>query len=249
MNVIRAGYDNPMAIWFEEDGKEGSAAVVPEGEAKPLVQYKYKLRSEMYKKIAHVLSFSQEFSMDFERLQNDILSRGMIDINNLLNGNLLVGVTAAATPYNTAAAFKSGVPVPKVNDFDALIAMKTQVKDSQFGLTPNAALMSAFKEGRMAATKDDNGNYIDRPSYLDDLSFIGNPGMAGDNVIVGDLTNYNVILRGGMLIRIGYNDGDFIRNMFSVVQEQFYYDYIADVRKSAIVKGPTFADVKTAISA
>ena len=46
-----------------------------------------------------------------------------------------------------------------------------------------------------------------------------------------------------------YNGTDFAENKFSVVMEQFYFDYIGNIRKKAIVKGPTFDVVKTAIAA
>jgi hypothetical protein len=50
-------------------------------------------------------------------------------------------------------------------------------------------------------------------------------------------------------VKVGYNGTDFAQNMFSVVIEQYYYDYISAARTPAIVKGPDFATVKTAISA
>jgi hypothetical protein len=80
------------------------------------------------------------------------------------------------------------------------------------------------------------------------LNFVGNPAMGVDDVIVGDLKQFNVILRGGLLMKIGYNGTDFAQNMFSVVLEQYYFDYISAIRAAAIVKGTTFAAVKTAIT-
>ena len=41
---------------------------------------------------------------------------------------------------------------------------------------------------------------------------------------------------------------DFAENKFSVVMEQYYFDWISNIRKSAIVKGPTFADVKAELA-
>ena len=249
VNLTRAGFEQAMAVWFEEIAKEGSAAVVAEGAPKPLVQYKYEMKTASYKKVAQLLNFTDEFVLDFERIQNEILGRGLIDLNNVLNATILADVVANAVGYNTATQFKAGEPVPNVNDYDVIAALKTQVKNSQFGLTPNGALMSAFKEGRMAITKDANGAYLNRPDYLNDLSFIGNPAVGTDQVVVGDFTNYNVLLRGGILVKVGYNGTDMAENKFSVVQEQYYQNYIADVRKETIVKGPDFATVKAALAA
>lgn len=93
-----------------------------------------------------------------------------------------------------------------------------------------------------------SGEWLDRPSVLDNLAFIGNPDVGTDNVIVGDLKAYNVILRGGFIVKVGYNGTDFAENKFSVVMEQYYYDYISTIRKKAIVKGADFATVKAALA-
>jgi hypothetical protein len=248
VNLVNATFENGrMAIWMEETAKQGGSAVVPEGGQKPLVQYAYELKSAQYRKQAQMLSFTDEFAMDFERTQSDILGRGLVDLINDINSDIMPRVIAAATAYNTGAQFTGGEPIPNANDFDAIVAMAAQVKNSTFGAMPNGALMSTFKEGRMAITKDAQGAYIGRPQYLDPVAFIGNPTMGNDNVVVGDFTNYNVILRGGVIVKVGYNGNDFAENKFSVVQEQFYFDYISEIRKKALVKGPTFADVKQAI--
>ena len=72
--------------------------------------------------------------------------------------------------------------------------------------------------------------------------------MAADAVVVGDLRQYHMVMRGGLIVKIGYNGTDFAENKFSVVMEQYYFDWISNIRKSAIVKGPTFADVKTELA-
>lgn len=101
----------------------------------------------------------------------------------------------------------------------------------------------------MGITKNTQGSYLNPPDVLSGLGFVGNPAMADDDVIVGDLKQYQILLRGGLIVRVGYNGTDFAQNMYSVVLEQFYFDYISTIRKPAIVKGQTFAAVKTAIAA
>jgi|GEM_PF-4933712 len=252
--TTQAGFDMPFAIWFEEQPKQGSSDIVAEGAAKPLVQYSYKLRSAEYKKEASLIGITQEFNMDFARLESDIMTKGRIDVTNRMNTSILANITAAATAYNTGAQFKGADGVPNVNDFDALAAMAAQVDNATFGNLAlgnmsNAAIMSTFKKYRMGITKSTQGEYLNRPEVLAGLNFVGNPDMGDDSVIVGDFTKYNIILRGGFLVKVGYNGNDFAENRFSVVMEQFYYDYISDIMKSAIVKGPDFATVKTAIAA
>jgi hypothetical protein len=54
-------------------------------------------------------------------------------------------------------------------------------------------------------------------------------------------------MRGGMIVRIGLNGNNMVENKFTVVQEQFYYDYISAARKVTLLKGPTFGAVKLLI--
>jgi hypothetical protein len=239
----------PIVMYYEEIAKSGAATVVTEGATKPTVQYSYKLVSKTYKKVAQLISFTEEFSIDFRRLQDDILNKGRIDLLNVVNADVLANLIAAATLYNTSSSFTGGGTdmVEYVNDFDAIAAMAAQVDNATLGNLANAAIMSTFKKYRMGVTKDGTGAYVNRPEVLNGINFVGNPDMAANAVVVGDLKQYNVILRGGLIVRIGYNGTDFAENKFSVVMEQFYFDYISDVRKPAIVKGPDFATVRDAI--
>ncbi len=245
-NIVNAGFEMPLAMWYEETAKQGSSAAVAEGGTKPATQYAYELKSATYKKEAVLLGFTDEFSMDFARLQSDILGKGRTDLVNRINTAILARVITAATAYNTSASFGS---VPLANDFDVLAAMAAQVDNATFGANANAAVMSTFKKYAMGVLKDNTGNYLNRPAVINNLAFVGNPAQGNDNVMVGDFTQYNILMRGGLIVKVGYNGTDFAENRFSVVMEQFYYDYISAIRAVAIVKGPDFATVKAAILA
>jgi hypothetical protein len=248
-NVVNAGYEMPLAMWFEEQAKAGASATVVEGATKPKSQFSYTLKSSTYKKEATLIGFTEEFSLDFGRLQSDILGKGKIDLINNINASVLTNILTAATAYNTASSFNGGVSMTNPNDYQVLAAMAAQVDSATFGANSNAAVMSTFKKYQLGTLQDSQGRWIDRPSVLNPLAFVGNPGMGADDVLVGDLKQYNVILRGGLIVRVGYNGTDFANNMFSVVLEQFYFDYISAIRAAAIVKGQTFAAVKTALTA
>lgn len=249
-NVVNAGWEMPFAMWYEEVAKQGASSTVAEGGTKPPVQYAYNLKTNSYKKEAALIGFTDEFSLDFARLQDDIMNKGRVDVINRINSVILGNVTTAATAYNTATQFKGGEVVADPNDYDVLAAMAAQVDNATYGALANTAAMSTFKKYRVGTLKaSTSGLWLDRPSVLDNLAFIGNPDMGADDVLVGDFKAYNIILRGGFIVKVGYNGTDFAENKFSVVMEQYYFDYISDIRKKAIVKGATFAAVKTAIGA
>lgn len=241
-NIINSGFEMPFAIWYEEQAKQGASATVAEGASKPLSQFAYALKSSTYKKEATLLGFTEEFSLDFPRLQSDILGKGRTDLINRINTAILANIKTAATAYNTQASF--GADVANVNDFDVLAAMAAQVDNATFGALANSAVMSTFKKYKMGITKSTQAEYVDRPSVLSNLAFVGNPAVAADDVMVGDFKQYNIMLRGGLILRMGYNGTDFAENRFSYVLEQYYFDYISTIRKAAIVKGPDFATVK-----
>lgn len=246
-NLVNVGFDMPFAIWYEEQAKQGASATVLEGGSKPLSQYSYTLKSSEYKKEATLLGFTNEFQMDFERLQSDILGKGRTDLINRINTAVLANVITAATAYNTQASFGTR-PAANLNDWIVLAAMAAQVDNATFGANANAAIMSTFKKYNLGTQQTTQMEWIDTPDVLAAMAKIGNPAMGADDVLVGDFKQYNILLRGGLIVRVGYNGTDFAENKFSTVMEQFYYDYISTLRTPAIVKGTTFAAVKTALT-
>jgi hypothetical protein len=250
VTIVNAGWDNMMAMWFEEVVKTGTSATVAEGGVKPLVQYGYTLKTQTYKKEAMLIGFTEEFSLDFARLQSDILQKGRIDVMNRINTALLADLIAAATAYSTGTAYKNGavVPTTNYNDYITIDAAAAQVDAATFGAKANAAIMNTYKNHRVNTQMDSQGRFLMPPAALNGIAMVGNPAMATDDLIVGDLKQLTLILRGGLIVRVGYNGTDFAQNMFSTVIEQYYYDYISAIRAVAIVKGQTFSAIKTAIT-
>ena len=244
-NLINAGFEKPFAMWYDEQAKDGASANVAEGGTKGKVQYKYDLKTSTYNKEAMLVSFTDEFSLDFRRLQDEILGKARVDLINRINDAILPRIKTAATAYNTSASFGT---VTDVNDFDVLAAMAAQVENATFATTANTAVMSTFKKHKLGIQKNNQGSYLNPPVSLSNIAFVGNPAVGTDDVLVGDFMNYNIILRGGMIVKVGYNGNDFAENKFSTVLEQYYFDYISSARTTAIVKGPDFATVKTAIT-
>lgn len=246
-NLVNVGFDLPIAIWYDEQAKQGASGTVAEGASKPLSQYAYTLKSAEYKKEATLLGFTNEFSIDFERLQSDVLGKGRIDVINRINSAILTNIISAATAYNTQASFGTRAAAA-VNDWVALAALAAQVDNATYGANSNAAVMSTFKKYNLGTQQTSQYEWIDTPDVLRNLALIGNPAMGADDVLVGDFKQYNILLRGGLIVKVGYNGTDFAENRFSTVIEQYYFDYISALRQTAIVKGTTFATVKAALT-
>ena len=144
------------------------------------------IESKSYKKKSVIISMTDEFSMDFVRLQSDILGKGRVDLINAVNDDILSGLISSATAYNTQADFGT---LAAPNDFHVLAAMAAQVDSATFGANANSAVMSTFKKYRLGTTTDADGNFINKPSVLDNLALVGNPGMTSDQVLVIAATN------------------------------------------------------------
>lgn len=249
VNLINVGFDNMFFTYFDEQAVQGASATVLEGGAKPLVQYTYALKSATYKKEAMLVGFTEEFSLDFARLQSDIMAKAQIDLINRINSAILPNIVSAATAFSIGATYSPvGNKVTAPNDWDVIAAMAAQSEQSTFSTQANAALVSTIKKYRMGTMKDTTNQWLNKPDVLGAINVVSNPGQAADNVMVGDFKNYNVALRGGIIVKVGYNGTDFANNMFSTVIEQYYFDYMSALRSPSIIKGPDFATVKTAIT-
>ncbi len=248
VNLINVGFDQRFFTWFDENAKQGTSATVLEGGTKPLVQYSYTLNSENYRKEAMLVSFTQEFDLDFGRLEDDILQKSRVDLINRINSAILPRIYAAAVAYNQGATYApANDKIVAVNDWDVVAALAAQAENATYSTQANTIVVSTNKKYRMNTIKNGQNDYLKIPDILQGLALVSNPEFTTGNVMVGDFKQYNVALRGGIIVKVGYNGTDFAENKFSVVLEQFYYDYISNVRKPAIVKGPDFATVKSAI--
>lgn len=241
--------NSPIVTWMEETPKEGGSGNHIEGGTKPLSQYFHTIKSGDYRTEATMLTFTNKFNLDFGRLQQEALTAARTDLVNAVNGRIQTDIFTAATAYSSGSIFAPLIADASPNDFDAIAAMAAEADNNTFGGgMANAVLMSTYKKYAMGIKKDENKAYLNAPGVLSNLSFVGNAGVGSDDVIVGDFKQYKILLRGGLIMRVGFNGTNFAENKFSVVLEQDYFNYISAIRAKALVKGTTFATVKAAIA-
>jgi len=80
---------------------------------------------------------------------------------------------------------------------------------------------------------------------LSGLVIISSTNMTSDNFLVGDFTKFNVRVREGVNIQVGYEGDDFARNMVSILAEARLCSFVKQNDTGAFVTG----DFTTAIAA
>nr|DAP84371.1 MAG TPA: major capsid protein [Caudoviricetes sp.] len=246
VNVVPSGFEMPFAMWIDEQVKEGSSANVAEGGAKPLSQYKYEIKTNPYKKESVLLTITDEFSLDLARLQSDMTGKAGIDLMNRIQSAVLANIKTAAPEVTDFSSFIAAGAVTDANEFDVIAALSAKIANDTYGAEPNASLLNTYTQKRMGILKSTDGTYLNPPAVISNIALIGNPEIGADETIVADFSQYNVIMRGGMIVRMGYNNDDFSKGRFSITMDQFYYDYISDIRKKALAKA-TLSTAKAAI--
>lgn len=248
LNFVNVGQtDAPALIWFDEVATEGAFAIVAEGAAKPLLQYKFERRTAEYRKAAGYTVITDEFTMDFPRLVSTINRLMRIDVRNKMNALILADMVTSASSYSY-----SGLDdlVDNADDYAAIGAAIAQLQNNFY--TPNVLVLNPGDAWRMRLTKSTgDGQYLMPPFSWNGQTYefgrvIVDPAVAIGNFFVGDGNVYNVDLRGDVIVRIGYNSDDFIKNQYSMVVEQYFYNYISNIRKAGLIYG-NFATIKAAI--
>lgn len=220
--------------------------LVTENARKPQMQYRWELKSVEYEKLAIMFKVTDEFYKDFPRFVQEIQTKGIAKVLSEVNQTVLANIQTNATAFVPTSVWTGANGVPDANEYDAIMAMAAQVETSTYQNMANVAIMNTSKYWRINALKDGQYNYLQTPRVLANMRMVGNPSVGLDNIIVGDLKQYNLVMRGNPIIKIGLDGEDFSHNRRSVIVEQYFYNYIPANRRPAIVKGD-FATAKAAI--
>lgn len=240
--------DAPAIIWFDETQKQGDFAVTAEGAVKPLVEYIWVRQSADYRKAAGRAVITEEFDKDYPRIVSKIKQLMNIDCRNDMNALILTDMIAQASPF-TFAGLNGGITDP--DDYAAIGAVICQLQN--FFYPPNVLVLNPADAWKMRLTKDLQGRYQMSPLNGKDGNYefgaiITDPRVALGSAFVGDGSIYNVDLRGDLIVRMGYSTGDFEANQYTLLVEQYFFNYISQAKKPGFIYF-NFDTVKAAIAA
>lgn len=236
LNFVSVGNTNSAAlIWFDEIPKAGDFAVTAEGALKPLVQYLFERRTASYRKAAGYSVITEEFDQDFPRLVSTIKQLMQIDVRNKMTDLILTDMIANASPY---AYNGLDATIENADRYAAIGAAIAQLQSLYY--TPNVLVLNPADAWAMKLTKGVDGHYIMPPFQWDGKTYefgtvIVDPRVALGNFFIGDGSVYHVDLKGEIIVRIGYNGDDFIRNQYTIVVEQYFYNYISTAKKPGFI--------------
>jgi hypothetical protein len=247
LDFVSVGNTTSSVItWMDEVGKQGDFAVTNEGAVKPLVMYTFNRTNADYKKAAGRAKITEEFNMDFPRLVSVIKDLMSIDCRNEMNDLILTDMIANASAYSNAALAGQ---IDNADNYSAIGAVAGQLGNSFY--TPNVLVLNNNQGIVNASQKGTDGQFINPDALMKEINAAGlqivkNPSIDFGKFFLGDGSVYKVLLRGDLIIRIGFSNDDFDRNQYSLVVEQYFYSFISDARKAGLVYAD-FAAVKAAI--
>jgi len=247
LDFVSVGNTTSSVItWFDEVQKQGDFAVTAEGAIKPLVMYTFNRKSADYKKATGRAKITEEFNMDFPRLVSTIRDLMSTDCKNEMNALILSDMIANATAYNNPALAGE---IDNADNYAAIGAVAGQLGNAYY--TPNVLVLNNNQGIVNASQKGTDGQFINPEALMKEINAAGlniakNPDVNFGKFFMADGSVYKVLLRGDLIIRIGYSNDDFDKNQYSLVVEQFFYSFMSDARKAGLVYAD-FEEVKAAI--
>lgn len=249
LNFVTVGSTAASAlIWFDEVPKNGNFTYTTEGALKPLVQYGFVRNTASYRKAAGFTVITEEFDNDFPRVVSTIKQLVDIDVKNVMNSLILTDMLSQASPY-VSGGLHNAITSPDY--YSAIGAAISQLQS--FFYTPTVLVMNQADVWRMKLTKGTTGYYVLPPFQFEGKTYefgnvIVDPRVPVGNFFIGDGSVYHVDLKGDIVIRMGYNNDDLTKNQYTMVVEQYFYNYIATAKKPGFIYA-NFATILTDIAA
>jgi len=244
--------------WLEEGTEQGAFAIVAEGALKPLVSTGIVRNYAEAKKIAGKYVVTEEFAKFFDNAYAII--RGLINDKLVRDYSALLVVDLNAQ----AASYVSGPlddTIEDANDYDAVAAVAAQIMALNF--VPDVLIVHPNDLWRIRLTKDDNGRYLfpvqNSTGGIDMFGFtvVTSTYQTAGSFTLGESGLFK-IEEEPITVRMGYGVtvtgaspvtsvvSDFDNNMFRVIVETYFLDWIPTAYIGSFVKA-SFATVKAAL--
>jgi HK97 family phage major capsid protein len=264
ITIINGGKDSDPLSWLERRPKEGGAAFITEGTAKPYVDHTWTEGKASAEFIAVATPVSRKALTVMSMLENeinDILNEELMDaleeyILRNAGGSVLVNSVWSYAKAFTGASLATSVE--GANEFDVLRAAILQARKGNpsdakhSGRMPNRIYISLDIQAKMDLLKDAEGRYLLPPFMTPDGTRIGGVEVVGteflgdDEFLVGDFTRYAFNIVSPQDVQVGYINDQFIKNELMIRAELMGNGRIKYHDTWSFVRG-TFTAAKAAL--
>jgi HK97 family phage major capsid protein len=256
MDYANVGRTNSSRIIFvNEVAGEGDAAMTAEGALKPLADFDLETVESTARKIAIRFKISEEMLDDIPFIEDQIRTIGGRKLrleldDNMLNGDNVApnlnGIVPQAPQYTITSLNAS---VNNANNFDALIAARTQLATLNFA--PTHVFMNPVDYAKMILTKTTQDEYVLLQLELKNGSILGQRVIESNQIPAGsflmiDMSILNVLIYKDLRVEMGWENDDFSRNLRTIIMELRIHQFISENNYGGLLYD-TFADIKTAL--
>jgi HK97 family phage major capsid protein len=195
----------------------GAAAAVSEGNAKPLVDFKFEWKYVNRKKYAGRIEMTEEVEIDFEQLMLDIIDMFETEVLRAYNAGILTDILAWAPAY-TATALDGTIVKPTL--MNVISAGQLQLAGSEY--RGDVLVINPSDYAATQNIQNKNGDPIFIP---DNVLFPGVTLFVTNNITAGTaLLGEGSIVKeqhSGFILRQGTYGNQFIENEKTIVGELF----------------------------
>jgi HK97 family phage major capsid protein len=242
-------------VWVEKTNPQGQAAMLGEGEVKPLISFEIKTNESFAKKVADKIKVSTEMLDDIDFIAGEIENELKYQVDMKVDaqllagdgvGNNLKGVTEYAGGYVLTT-----IKTPTPNNADAIRAGAAQIKSLNFNA--NYAFVNTIDGANMDLTKNNQGSYIIPPFQsangltIKGVQVVETNNIAVGSVLIGDMTKFVVRNYQSFAIHYGWVNDDFERNLVTILGERRLHAYIAENNTGAFIYDD-FDTIKAALT-
>jgi HK97 family phage major capsid protein len=229
--------------------EDGDAEFILEGGLKPLADAEWKTDKEPVKEVAvrwkftkRLMKHASSVVSDFMEHANQLMEQKMDD--GALTGDgvdeELLGITATGVASAFVVPAQLSEYYPSANIFDAIMAVATRVRLSNFKGQLTAVLNTVW-EAKMKGIKNADGDYIVPPFVSPDNTKVGAVNIVFRNkfpdthLLVGDLKKFNLVMAEDVEYDEGLSGDDFDKNLVSKRLDAFMGTYIKRADAGAII--------------
>lgn len=236
------------SIWYTDRiNEEGDAEFIAEGALKPLADAEWKTVKKDVKEVALRWKMSKRLINHAPSVVTDFAEHANELVEQKIDDKILDGVESS-TEFDGLIESASAFVVPSglagyydfANIYDVIMAMATQIRLANFKGKITAVLNTVWM-AKMAGVKDAEGRYLIPPFVTPNGKNVGEVEvkvtnkMDADDILVGDLKKFNLVMAEDVAYFEGYENDDFSKNLESKKLEAFAGTYIKASDSGSIV--------------